>query len=183
MKNLLILVFACLLSIGCEKNSSARQESRVVEKQQRLLAESQPVHIYETSLEKKRVQDAYDLRMEATSTWTVVTALNGDIVFDCPSSAYGIPYGVSLTSPEGFRSSAGGYHMVLPQAEPTGLYTNGVTTSATWVPCVRSDGALEMHYVEGNITTVPYPLDVDYKNNCFTRADQFTDDICRGAGR
>ena len=47
------------------------------------------------------------------------------------------------------------------QAEPNGLYVNGVTTAATWVFCVV-DGAITPVYVESNVTVYPYPVSVDY---------------------
>ena len=40
---------------------------------------------------------------------------------------------------------------VVSQAEPNGIYTNGLTTSATWILTVDSDGSITPDYVEQTI--------------------------------
>mgnify|MGYP001576304123 CR=1 FL=1 len=56
---------------------------------------------------------------------------------------------------------------MVPQAEPNGLFTNGVTTNATWVFCVV-DGAVVPAYVEGVVEAYAMPMNVDYATNRVT---------------
>ena len=39
----------------------------------------------------------------------------------------------------------------MSQAEPNGIYTNGLTTSATWILATDSDGNITPEYVEPEI--------------------------------
>ncbi len=50
------------------------------------------------------------------------------------------------------------------QAEPNGVFAS-TNTSATWVICTSSTGALEPVYVESKVTVYPGPMMVDYENN------------------
>ena len=62
--------------------------------------------------------------------------MSGKWVYQGTCIGYGIPYGASITSPEQYAYNGA----TLPLAEPNGLYTNGVTSSATWVLTTDKDG-------------------------------------------
>ena len=68
----------------------------------------------------------------------------------------GIPYGASITNPEQYEYSGA----TLPLAEPNGLYTNGVTSSATWVLTTDKDGNVTPTYVESEIAVTQSKMDV-----------------------
>ena len=63
------------------------------------------------------------------------------------SIGFGVPYALGRTNPERELGSQYGL-TTIPQAEPNGMYTNGVTTSATWVVLVGSDGQPKVTYEE-----------------------------------
>ena len=70
--------------------------------------------------------------------------------------------------------SSYGYYTI-PQAEPNGLYTNTVTSSATWILTTDADGNIKPTYVESEITVSQSKIDArlcedwslpdDYSNN------------------
>lgn len=139
-------------------------EEGAVNRQQKLYLQNQPIPAYDYSLERGRAIELYNARMRAAQTWTVWRGQTGEIEGDCPSSGYPIPYGVQLTSPDvnGYQGST------LSQAEPNGLFTNGITSEATWVFCIVNGGITPM-YVETKVTVYPYPVRVDYETNRVTR--------------
>jgi hypothetical protein len=83
----------------------------------------------------------------------------GSLTFIGKCIGYGIPYTLSFTSPEKGEYYQRGGVATLPQAEPTGLYTNGVTTSATWLFMIDpKTGESKPVYVEPEIVISPFPL-------------------------
>lgn len=156
-----------ILLLACEPGPASQraQEKAAVDRQQDVYLTAQPVPAFDYSLERDRIIGLYSARMNAAQTWSVWRSVTGAIEGDCASSGYPLPYGIQLTSPEviAWSSSQGGAG-ILPQAEPNGLFTNGVTTSATWVFCV-TEGAIAPVYVESSVTVYPYPVRVDYDRN------------------
>lgn len=159
------LALALFSLLACGPVSQQTQERQSVDRQQKVYMTGQPIPTFDFSLERARIIELYNARMHATQTWTVWRSMTGMIEGDCPSSGYPLPYGVQLTSPESDQfvgSSGSGHYSTLPQAEPNGLFTNGITSEATWVPCIV-DGAISPMYVETKVTTYPYPVRVDYE--------------------
>ena len=166
-------LFPCLLLVpfllgsegGCGGQRS--QEKETVDRQQATYLAGQPIPTFDFSLERARIIQLYEARMNAAQTWSVWRSQTGVVEGDCPSSGYPLPYGVQLTSPEvaGYQGST------LPQAEPNGLFTNGITSNATWVFCV-TEGAITPTYVETYVTVYPFPVVVDYET---TRVIRVTD--------
>jgi hypothetical protein len=157
MKALLLLLLTDCLPQQQLPQSFA--ETRAVNEQQSVYLEGQPVPAYDFSLERQRVIELYNARMAAVQTWSVWRSASGRIEGDCPSSGYPLPYGVQLTAPEALT-----YGSVLPQAEPNGLFTNGITSSATWVMCISGKGVSPV-YVETNVTVYPFRVTVDYASD------------------
>jgi hypothetical protein len=50
-------------------------------------------------------------------------------------------------------------HDRFPQSEPNGLYTNGISTSATWILMTDAAGNITPTYVESEITVSQTKLD------------------------
>ena len=82
--------------------------------------------------------------------------MSGKWVYQGTCIGYGIPYGASITSPEQYAYNGA----TLPLAEPNGLYTNGVTSSATWVLTTDKDGNITPIYVESEITVAQSKMDI-----------------------
>lgn len=147
---------------GCGSQRDA--EKATVDHQQSVYLTAQPVPTYDFSLERARIIELYNARMHAAQTWSVWRSMTGMIEGDCPSSGYPLPYGVQLTAPEVYLTQGA----TGPQAEPNGLFTNGITSEATWVPCLV-DGQIAPMYVETKVTAYPYPVKVDYATGRVTR--------------
>ncbi len=140
------------------------KDRQTVAQQQAQYGIAQPIPMYDYSLERDLLIQLYNLRNTEVSTHSVWRSLNGDVLFDCPSMGYGIPYDTSLTNPiapvfkGGYESRAG---VGIGQAEPNGIFASQ-NTSATWVMCLGPSGSLMPHYVEATVEVFPYPVTVDY---------------------
>lgn len=168
--NARLIPLLCIPLMANEPCGGQRAEERMtVDRQQALYLKSQPIPTYDYSLERGRAIELYNARMRASQTWSVWRSQTGMVEDDCPSSGYPIPYGVQLTSPD-VQGTAGA---TLSQAEPNGLFTNGITSEATWVLCIV-DGAISPMYVETKVTTYPYPVTVDYETGRVTRNGDVT---------
>ena len=75
---------------------------------------------------------------------------------------YGIPYSASITAPESPQEAyaQGSHTNILPLAEPNGLYTDGLSTSATWILTTDAKGNITPTYVESEITISQSKMDV-----------------------
>ena len=73
-----------------------------------------------------------------------------------------ICYSASITAPESPQKAYadGSYRTVLPLAEPNGLYTDGLSTSATWILTTDGNGNITPTYVESEITISQSKMDV-----------------------
>lgn len=164
----MIALFPVLLAlIACGPPSQRDVEANTVDRQQKMYLDNQPIPSYDYSLERGRAIELYNARMHATQTWSVWRSQTGLIEGDCPSSGYPLPYGVQLTSPDA-ALTAYPNDPVVSQAEPNGLFTNGITSNGTWVFCVTS-GDISPVYVEAFVTVYPYPVRVDYSTDRVVR--------------
>ena len=171
-KSFAVLPIAAVLLAGCLEEGASRKESRAVEQQQKQFLASQPVPSFDWSLERDVVVQLYAARNERVATHSVWRSSMGTIDDHCPSVGYPIPADTSLTNPlmVGRGSSAG--YAVIEQPEPNGLFSSK-NTYGTWVRCIEeiSGVAIEMPiYIESNVTTYPYPVEVDFDNNRVKRA-------------
>ncbi len=155
-----LLLLGLFLTAGACDSPQTSTESNQVNSQQSVYSQSQPLHQYDYSPERDELQQIYDARMKVVNTWTVIYSM-GKPVFVCPSKGYPIPYTTQLTNPNtvtnGSGPNTGTGNVVLPQAEPNGLYTG--TSSATWVLCMRN-GQLEPVYAEPDAVAFPYPVTI-----------------------
>lgn len=134
--------------------------SRIVGQQNKIYVENQPVPLYDYSAQRDIVIQLYNATVpKMANSWTVFYEF-GTATDSCASKGYPIPYGVSLTSPEYERDSDAQGSLALPQPEPSGLYTNTVTSSASWVLCLNPNGAVEPVYAEGNVRTYAHPVTI-----------------------
>jgi hypothetical protein len=162
----LILAFLLLFAQSCDSSSpQTSTESNQVDDQQTIYSNNQPLHKYDYSPERDELQQIYDARMKVVNTWTVIYSM-GKPVFVCPSKGYPIPYTTQLTNPDQMQEHSGEYNggnVVIPQAEPNGLYTG--TSTATWVLCIRTlpGGGSEIDpvYSEPDALAFPYPVKID----------------------
>ena len=185
MKKLLALVVTTLTLVlaGCNaEKTQVNKDTQVSLKQQSQYSASQPVPMYDWSLERHLVIELYNVRNMRAATHSVWRSDLGTIEGDCPSMGFGIPYDTSLTNPmvatdtslEGDRKTyQGGALASIEQAEPNGIYASK-NTAATWVMCTSESGIIEPVYIETKVTTYPYPVSVDYDKNRVSKAGKAT---------
>jgi hypothetical protein len=158
-----ILAFLLLFAQSCD-SAQPSTESNQVNDQQTIYSDNQPLHKYDYSPERDELQQIYDARMKVVNTWTVIYSM-GKPIFVCPSKGYPIPYTTQLTNPSQVQEDHSEYggNVVIPQAEPNGLYTG--TSTATWVLCIRTlpGGGSEIDpvYSEPDALAFPYPVKID----------------------
>lgn len=154
-----IIVFGCVLGGlgGCVEGDAEykqkQQTRQLMRESNRQIGMPEIVNFQEKKLAKMvmELRDREDLVCYAY----IKSDYNGTLTFIGKCLGYGIPYGVSFTNPDKYETNGA----TLPQAEPNGLYTNGVTSSATWLFMVDpKSGNPRPVYVEPEIVVAPFPL-------------------------
>ena len=171
MKKLKIIgvLLVGILALAACKHEVVTQEAKdsvASQRQQSQYAIAQPVPAYDWSLERDLLVQLYDARNQNVVTHSVWRGMTSVIEGDCTSLGYGLPYDTSLTNPwQGLEvhtyGSVANPAVSIGQAEPNGIFAS-TNTSATWVFCIGSTGALEPVYVEAKVTAYPGPMSVDY---------------------
>lgn len=173
MKLSITLILASFFLAGCEPVRDVNdKESAATQAQRSQYAASQPLPMYDWSLERDMVIQLYNIRNMKAVTHSVWRSDRGLIEGDCASIGFGIPYDTSLTNPLALdsryeKSRGSGYYLtegVVEQPEPNGIFASK-NTQATWVMCAGDVGQIEPIYVETKVTTYPYPVKVDYETN------------------
>lgn len=178
-----VLIGALTLAACQPSNSTDAKDTAAVQRQQSQYQIAQPIPAYDYSLERDLLIQLYDARNAEVTTHSVWRSDLGTVEGDCSSMGYGLPYDTSLTNPlaptdanqNGYSQGHGALTSV-GQPEPNGVFAS-TNTSATWVFCIGSSGALEPVYVEAKVTVYPGPVDVDYTKNLVVRRGDATVNI------
>ena len=110
--------------------------------------------------EKRMMKDILELRDQNTPTTTYVTDVNGKLHKRCDSIGYGLPYATQFTNPQS-EAVSGSHYVVLPQADPNGLYSPAAA-EGTWVMCVNhKTGKPVPVYIEDRVTVSPIDLETN----------------------
>ena len=91
---LCVLVIATLaIVVGCEVTSQPTEvrDAKRVQQQQSQYEKSQPIPVFDWSLERHLVIELYKIRNQKAVTHSVWRSDYGLIEGDCPSYGYGIP--------------------------------------------------------------------------------------------
>lgn len=104
--------------------------------------------------EAKFAKITCELRDQEIKTWSYYLDMDGGRHLLCESIGYGLPYSVQTTNPQRYADIAG---IVLPQAEPSGLFMPD-SADATWVLCSDGKGGVAPVYVEPTLVVSPFPL-------------------------
>lgn len=172
MKKLIVVLCAIAVLAGCKIDQSAtKRDTEAVNRQQGQYSATQPVPVYDWSLERDLLIQLYNIRNMKAATHSVWRSDRGMIEGDCASIGFGMPYDTSLTNPlmgsdlnQHGRMQGNGALVTIEQAEPNGLYASK-NTSATWIMCAGTGGVIEPVYIETKVTVYPYPVSVNYETN------------------
>lgn len=182
MRKLIGLLILSLTASACTKHENAKtREADAVERQQLQYEKSQPIPVFDWSLERELLIELYRIRNEKVITHSVWRANYGMVEGDCPSLGYGLPYDLSLTNPltpliytyDAIGAGWGQSSHTVEQPEPNGVFSSK-NTSATWVMCIGEGSNLEPVYVETKVTVYPGPVKVDYNTNRVVRSGAAT---------
>lgn len=141
---------------GCELDSNDREEAYTEKvKSESLDAVGLPnISNYFEMSQLKNIYELHD-NPDLICHWYTKNQMSGKWVYEGKCIGYGIPYGASITSPEQLEYQS----VTTPLAEPNGLYTNGLSTSATWILAIGADGKTKPMYVESEITVSQEKID------------------------
>ena len=148
ISSLLAMIIGISLLSGCEPTISDEEKSYTeTAKQQALDMVGFPniTNFFELS----QLKEIYEMRDNPNLIchWYTKNDMSGKWIYQGTCIGYGIPYGVSQTSPEQYRYEGA----TLPLAEPNGLYTNSLSTSATWILVTDDEGNIKPTYAESEI--------------------------------
>lgn len=151
----IIGVLMASMLVGCDSSSSKENSYTEEIKNQIFYMYGMPQ--ISNGYEYSQLKEIYELRDDPNLIcyWYTKNDMSGKWIYQGTCIGYGIPYGASITSPERYEYNGA----TLPLSEPNGLYTNGVTSSATWVLTTDKDGNVTPTYVESEITVTQSKID------------------------
>jgi len=163
MNKIIFFAIFCFSLFGCVDNSS---DSLQREQQEKILAEATAqtgMPSIKNFRERKLLKDILELRdQEGLATYTYLvseqTGKVGQLV--CQSIGYGIPAATQYTSPQkdAFYTTSSTEHVVLPQADPNGLFSPS-SAEGTWVMCLdEKKGKTVPVYIEPRVIVSPFEL-------------------------
>lgn len=112
--------------------------------------------------EYSQLKEIYEMRDNPNLVcyWYTKNDMSGKWIYQGTCVGYGIPYSTSITAPESVQKYSKHYDwQILPLAEPNGLYTDGLSTSATWILTTDANGNISPTYVESEITISQVKMD------------------------
>lgn len=112
--------------------------------------------------EYSQLKEIYEMRDNPNIVcyWYTKNDMSGKWVYQGTCIGYGIPYSASITSPESMQMYSKHYDwQILPLPEPNGLYTDRLSTSATWILSTDHNGEITPIYVESEIMVSQFKID------------------------
>ena len=110
--------------------------------------------------EKRILKNILELRDQQIKTITYTQDFNAKLHKLCDSVGYGIPYATQYTNPQvdTYYTSSNATHTILPQADPSGLYSPA-EADGTWVMWLNPETHdLAPVYVEPHVVVSPFAL-------------------------
>lgn len=115
----------------------------------------------ENYFEYSQLKEIYEMRDNPNLIcyWYTKNDYTGKWIYQGTCVGYGIPYGAAITAPESYQKISGMNWDVAPQAEPNGLYTESVVTTATWILGTDETGDIKPIYTESEIMVSQFKID------------------------
>lgn len=163
-KTAIIITAALALGLAaCETGpgDAAQSDEKLTEGILRDLQRAHPVPQFRRSQIRQNLVELTTAQAETTQTTTFFFNMGvEEPVNSCPSIGFPIPATMQLTNPEQIARSYSGGYAILPQVEPTGVYTGD--TTGTYAMCIDARGNAYAVYWEGFVQTVTGPA--EFKN-------------------
>lgn len=171
MKKLILMIMLTLSTltlVGCGEEVTPTGSEKDINKQQKQMLEESNRQTgmpnIKHNFEKKMAKDIWELRDNPDlTTYAYTQNMDGQYVYLGRCVGYGLPYTTQYTSPEvfvdeDFDLGDGWGGVVLPQADPNGLYSSE-TTNATWLMLINEDtNEREIIYSEPSIVVTQSKL-------------------------
>lgn len=171
-KKFVFIILACIMLIacmtGCQRETTSSRENAYTQTLMEQAANTVGYPDIVNFFERAQLKEIYELRDNPSLVchWYTKNDMTGKWIYQGTCIGYGIPYGTSITQTDTVQRAAlpalkvNGedrgfneyYTEILPQSEPNGLYTNGLSTSATWILMTDAAGNITPTYVESEIT-------------------------------
>lgn len=154
------LILCAIVTVGA-LSSCASKESQYTTELKSNIFDKYGLPDVEHFFEYTQLKEIYEIRDNPNLIcyWYTRNEYTGRWIYQGTCIGYGVPYGASITAPEAYQKISGMNWGVAPQAEPNGLYTDSVVTTATWILSTDSDGNIKPTYVETPITVSQIKLD------------------------
>lgn len=149
-----VTVLGLLWLVGCGQSgqSGNKADSKASEASLKAQQKSQPTPIFDFSQYRQNLIEIVTAQAEVTQTTSFFFLEGVGLVGSCPSIGFPIASTTQLTNPESKNKNS---DVVLPQVEPTGVYTGPST--GTYTICVSDKGKAYASYFEGYVQTVTGP--------------------------
>ncbi len=148
---------AGLLVLGActenKKEAGRKTEERTTEQLQVDMQKAHPIPKVARSQIRQNLVDIITAQAESTITTSFFFLEGVGLVSECPSIGFPIASTAQLTNPDQLAPDG----RVLPQMEPTGIYTG--SSSGTYVICVDAKGDAYARYFEGYVMAVSGPAE------------------------
>lgn len=149
---IIAIMMTCMMS-GCYKTTEETKYTSDIKNQ---ISDMYGYPDVSNFFEYSQLKEIYEMRDNPNLIcyWYTKNDMTGKWVYQGTCVGYGIPYSASITAPESYQKALENIssYEVLPLPEPNGLYTDGLSTSATWILTTDSDGNITPTYVESEIT-------------------------------
>lgn len=167
------LVFAACTDDGNKQESVRDRESAAINTGFDRLTQSQQVPSFDYSQERQTLIDVLTLRAEGTHGTAYVRALDGTLLWWCPTVGAPVPSTYQLTNPDQLATTGPRERgtVTLPLGEPSGVYTGD--SAATWVLCLDDNGNAFARYDEATVGWVSGIVD-DLPPELRARVDEIT---------
>lgn len=144
------IMMACLMA-GCMYET---EETQYTDELKNQISDMYGYPDVSNFFEYSQLKEIYEMRDNPNLIcyWYTKNDMSGKWVYQGTCVGYGIPYSASITSPQSLQRLPHVSWEILPLAEPNGLYTDGLSTSATWILTTDANGNITPTYVESEIT-------------------------------
>lgn len=160
LKLVMIPVIALALA-GCNERNSAdrqqREQQEAISKQGNMAVGMPAITRF---AEKRMMKDILEMRDQMHPTYTYLASEQSGVIGEkvCDSLGYGLNGATQFTNPQKMTYSDGGGHvLVLPQADPNGLFSPAAA-EGTWVMCkVPGSDKIQPQYIEPRVIVLTFP--------------------------
>lgn len=146
------VMMTCLMT-GCYEST---EETQYTDELKNQISDMYGYPNVSNFFEYSQLKEIYEMRDNPNLIcyWYTKNDMTGKWIYQGTCIGYGIPYSASITAPESYQKALANLHEfeILPLPEPNGLYTDGLSTSATWILTTDAKGNITPTYVESEIT-------------------------------